>query len=218
MNDSKQISRGRRKGTASVGDTNKDRCIVLIGEGKGGPKELLSGLAKRGVFVRLVADAVGVMAELGSGGGGAVIVAQPGGQKRLSELLGAVRQYYPKVGCWGYESGEGGGKAKLSKLGDVVGVDAQLIKDRSSWGRGQEAGLPDVKVEEKGELDHVVKLVKPGLPQNGGGQEGGVQGKKKSEPDAAVEGIELNVQPLLCEDELEMLLGPGLDEESDGGD
>lgn len=94
----------RTNATAGDAAPPLTRCVILTQPPARRPDRLVNGLEQRKMQVLLVDDAPQVMLALAEADRQALIVNEPGRHgSRLAELLGAVRQYYPRTLCWQYD-------------------------------------------------------------------------------------------------------------------
>ncbi len=100
-----------------VGATAPQRhqSVIVLSAGDRAPQVLLSALARRQLKPVVVDQPPGAMVELAERPVLAVVVVEPSGQPRLTELVEAVRRYYPSTACWQFAS-SANGKARLSQL------------------------------------------------------------------------------------------------------
>ena len=175
-------------------------CVVLVADGQR-PEALLRRLADRGAKPRVVDHPAWVMVELASARSGVLIVDRPGALPRLSELLAAVRRYYPRVRCWRYDSGEGNGS--------VAGRLTRLY----TWSQDTSAELP----EGGSTSGHVVPGTANGNGSSRQPSNGAIAGGNES-PGLSDEASESPLEdPVLTPEELAMLIGPAFGgEEGDG--
>ena len=98
---------------ANIGPNGSIQCVVMTNGASWPAKDLLEGLAQRGVHCRVVSNAPAVMVEMARRAVQALIVQEPRRVPRLANLLAAVRRYYPNVICQRYERHEAGGRSSL---------------------------------------------------------------------------------------------------------
>jgi hypothetical protein len=168
------------------------RCVVWVSPGNSAPADLLGGLSRRGVNVAVVIEPARVMVELARQTTGALIVVEPGNQPYLSELIHAVKTYYPQTARWCYQARQAPAEGQLSKLnGQADAAASRSALQGSRQADDQVQGNPLGQVHRSGLRDRVRSLV-----------------VKVESPDGLGE-------PLISEEELAMLLGPA---PGDGGD
>jgi len=94
----------------------KSRCVVLVNEHRKRPESLLDGLVRRGATPLVVEHPVQVMVQLAFDLRSVVVIDHPETVDKVPELLVAVRRYYPRVACWGYQAPRGGKRASLIRI------------------------------------------------------------------------------------------------------
>lgn len=123
------------------------RCILLAESSAAVPVELLTGLTRRGMAVVVVSDEPAVMVQLARGGAAALVVADANRVPRLPELAQAIRDYYPRTGCWEYT--RRGGSSRLVRLDSPQ--DAEVMPGNGSK---KPVSNPDTPVQAVAEDDH----------------------------------------------------------------
>jgi len=161
------------------------RCVVWVPSGKAAPADLLGGLSRRGVRVVVVIEPAGVMVELARQATGMLVVVEPQSHPYLSELIRAVKSYYPKTVRWCYQAKSGEGQlCKLNGQANAVANGALPTAQANPQAGEASQGNPLGRVHRSGPHDRVRSLV-----------------VKVEAPDGLGE-------PLISEEELAMLLGP----------
>ncbi len=168
---------------------------MLLGSGGAAPADLLSGLSKRGVSVTVVTGPAAAMVELAREPAGALIVVEPQRQTWLHEFIEALKHYHPRTVRWGYCKSGPSCIAQLQPL-EPRSNNHHSSKDQRSNANGKDKPryiVPDPKsplgrAQSQIPRERVRSLV--------------VKVQNSSEVD----------EPLISEEELAMLLGPGPDE------
>lgn len=124
---------GPWKGGTVVRGSAKRRCVVLLRRDQPMPEELLKGLERRKIRVRLVENRPEVIAELALGDVGAVILVEPEAVRGAEELREVIRGWYPEVGVWVYRAGKGAG-GKGGRLQKIAGGEGEEAKARPGGG------------------------------------------------------------------------------------
>lgn len=183
-----------------VPDPACSRCVILTGPGGSTPVDLLSGLSRRGVSSRVVAESAEVMVALAQQGTGMLIVVDPAGQPGLADLIEAVTKYHPRTIRWVYESSHASGKPQLVPFRDRTKPDVARAQTPSS----QVESAPAKRLESPSPLGRVQSQVPP---------------ERVRSLIVKVQGPAEVGEPLISEEELAMLLGPVPEEsEESGGD
>lgn len=202
----------RRAAAAPDGKTPAVRfnCVVLThADGPECSDELLQGLTKRGGRVQIVADPAAVLVQLARGEVGAVIVEQPKQIRRLSELLTAIHQYYPKTVCWHFDSVGTDGRGRLARF-DA----ATLAAEQPDQGRDVDHHQDPIPLDQPQDLLQLHQDQQQEQRHHRRGEDEATPDDdpaQNSNPDEGPFQIALS-SPLITEDEMAMLLGSDGDE------
>ncbi len=187
----------------SSGDRDQKhcRCIVLVHDDADRPRALLEGLEDRGAVPLIIKESVQVMAELAFNRHAVVIVNRPETVRRLSQLLAAVRRYYPHVACWGYGARHPGGLPKLLRLDPHTSA----TPDRpSSPGNGTPRHRSESTSSGRCDLSADLGDL---------GSAAATMSRSDHEDQQESPHAEPMPEPLLTKQELSMLIGPGQDQD-----
>lgn len=165
------------------------RCVILTGPGGATPADLLSGLSRRAVSSRVVAEPADVMVALGQQRTGILIIVDPVDQPGLADLIEAVTKYHPRTVRWVYEARHASGSPQLISFQD---------RSRPTV-TGSPPPLPEVEPEHEALLD---------APSPLGRVQSQVPPERVRSLIVKVQGPAEVGEPLISEEELAMLLGP----------
>lgn len=200
-------TKSKPAGSGGSGDQPGVRCLIVSPKGGDGgheiPDDLLRSLRKHDVTIDRrpgVFDAIASMIKherlrkrREAKEGMALVVVDPDRVARAEELVGASERYAPSVVCWRYDSHT---KLKLHAY-EVSAPKAEEeivpMHGGSSWGGGNAAGAPTLRLAGEGEFDAGPDT---GLDESEASRYGSMVGADATQ--------------LLTEDELSMLLGDDL--------
>ncbi len=185
------------------------QCVVWVRPGQPEPQGLIENLEKRGVSARTVQHPDQVMVELAQRQPSVVIVDHPQTPGKVAQLLAAVKRYYPHVACWRHEASASTGGLILKPYEEQRNPPSP---QNHAVSQQHEAAFavtqpnhqppPPRDTTHNEPIDTEKKHPTTGSTDLRGF--GGIAGRLA--PTSAV-------SPLLTEDELAMLLGPGLGED-----
>lgn len=184
-------------------DPSSTRCVLLTGHDGATPVDLLSGLSKRGVSTRVVAQPAEVMVELALQRTGILIVVDPTQQPALLDLIQAVKAYYPRTVRWAYQRAHPSGNPQL-----------QPLEDRATPAPVSKAKPPTPKPAAPNSVTH--ESIEDDSPSPLARVQSQVPPERVRSLIVKVQGPAEVGEPLISEEELAMLLGPVPEEQ--GGD
>ncbi len=164
------------------------RVLVLSCPAQADPQSLLVAMSNRGATVSVVAEPPSVMVELALNPIDILVIAEPDLQPLICPLLAAVRHYYPKTRCCQYRQSGTDGHPQLEDL------DSEARKDEAGHPPDL-APMPPEPVAE--DTNKASKAAGPNLDAN--------FCLASNVPPPATEAV---AEPLISDEELDMLLGP----------
>jgi hypothetical protein len=177
---------------------------VVVPRGQTRPSDLLEGLVQRDVEIHIVADLADVMVDLAYHGSQAVIIKDPSSVPRISELLAAIRCYYPRTAVWRYDSPQGQLKGRLSSFYPVAeaqkSIGTQAVVNHQAAAESEPPGSYNSALDYPSQASSPIKnqSVKEEVIET----ESVVKAKNAGLPP-----LHETLNPVITTEELEMLLG-----------